>query len=265
MKRVFSLILIAIILAVPTGCSKKSKKPESKNNSSSTVTLSFADWKDYHSYNRETEWELTIKSINDKEVVFSLLKYRLANFSDVRAEIKQDTADFTATEAGGTIRGSLLFSNTEIIIMIKESNHIDITPQTLYFNKSENGNITTSAESGEYASNDSQQNYYTQSLSKWQNFHSFNWETEWEITITYIDDNYVTFNLNKYRLNGFDNVSANIQENIADFSAQGNNCIITGYLVFYDDSIGLVIDEVNEYNGLDSFVDPITVMFTESN
>ena len=77
--------------------------------------------------------ELTIQSISDKTVTFSLWYYRLDAVGNISATLDGNKADFMSDADGLTFKGTLTFENNTISVSITESERLYMPIETMKF------------------------------------------------------------------------------------------------------------------------------------
>ena len=77
--------------------------------------------------------ELTIQSITDKTITFSLWYYRLDAVGNISATLDGNKADFMSDADGLTFKGTLTFENNTISVSITESERLYMPIETMKF------------------------------------------------------------------------------------------------------------------------------------
>ena len=87
----------------------------------------------YWDMSGDQERELTIKSVDDNQLVFSLWYYRLASIDDVVAVIEGNKAVFSINSYGETIAGNLIFEDNSVNVNIIRSDMLYMPAENMVF------------------------------------------------------------------------------------------------------------------------------------
>lgn len=245
MKKKYLLFILILILGVTslTGCGTSDDKPEKETDNKTEEKVSTKDYSSYKGVWKTSDdatpsEELIINSIDDKKINFNLYIYKLTNFENVSAEIKDGVATFdTKNSNDWNIKGKIEFKDAKIVFVIEESSSKLLEPQTLEFTikgtksvlnslENEKSNTTTTNKTTSNKTSNSTSNKTTSSddisyyKGVWRN--SDDSAPSEELIIKSIDGDKVTFDYLFYKLTTFEDVKGTLKGDTITFDIKNN-------------------------------------------
>lgn len=246
MKKKYLLFIFILMLGIVslTGCGTSDDKPEKETDNKAEEKVSAKDYSSYKGVWKTSDEatpseELIINSIDDKKINFNLFIYKLTNFENVSAEIKDGVATFdTKNSDDWNIKGKIEFKDAKIVFVIDESSSKLLEPQTLEFTikgtksvlNSSEGTTTTSKSTSSKTSNSTSNKTSNKTTSKsddisyykgvWRN--SDDSAPDEELIIKSIDGDKVTFDYLFYKLTTFENVKGTLKGDIVTFDIKND-------------------------------------------
>lgn len=245
MKKKYLLFIFILMLGIVslTGCGTSDDKPEKETDNKAEEKVSAKDYSSYKGVWKTSDEatpseELIINSIDDKKINFNLFIYKLTNFENVSAEIKDGVATFdTKNSDDWNIKGKIEFKDAKIVFVIEESSSKLLEPQTLEFTikgtksvlnslENEKSNTTTTNKTTSNKTSNSTSNKTTSSddisyyKGVWRN--SDDSAPSEELIIKSIDGDKITFDYLFYKLTTFENVKGTLKGNTVTFDIKND-------------------------------------------
>lgn len=234
MKKKILFIIIGLLFI--TGCG--SKKDFSKY---------IGVWKNNDS--EIPDEEVVIERVNDDVVGFNYYLYRLCDFNDIEATMDGTKGTFeTKNELEWTIKGTIELDNDTVTLTITDSSSDLVSKTTTVFKiKDDESSIKEKNSVSNFDISD-----YT---GVWRNDDSSN-PTD-ELIIGAASGNEVTFDYLIDGITTFENVSARLNDNTAEFDVVNDlGWSLRGYFVMSDNKVTLTIEESSS-----EYIDKATTVY----